>query len=79
MATITKVCKICGKSYKACCNRNPSESLRWQDVACCKEHAEQYFYAIALSRGEAQKPSLQEVPSELDEQDMVSESYEPEE
>jgi hypothetical protein len=30
----------------------PEGTNRWQDVACCAEHAMQYFKEIAISRGE---------------------------
>ena len=36
------------------------DAYRWQDVACCKEHAAQYFAAIAESRNE----SVETLPEE---------------
>lgn len=48
----TKVCKICGKEYPYCRTILPQGINRWQDVACCPEHAEEYFALIAASRAE---------------------------
>ena len=45
-------CKICGKEYEYCRSKVAPGPFRWQDVACCKEHAAKYFALIAASRGE---------------------------
>lgn len=96
MNTVKKVCKVCGKTYTVCCVRQPNEALRWRDVACCPEHAEQYFMEIARSRGEVKDEIKDETPvtevfgydfSDVDEDDMpfvdddddISDPYEPEE
>ncbi len=50
MATATKKCKICGKDYEYCRTNRPSDIFRWQDVACCVEHGQQYFEKILKSR-----------------------------
>ena len=50
-STGTRICKICGKEYEYC-KTKARGAFRWQDVACCEEHANQYFRAIAISRGE---------------------------
>lgn len=50
MATATKKCKICGKEYEYCRTNRPSDIFRWQDVACCIEHGQQYFEKILKSR-----------------------------
>lgn len=55
----TKICKICGVEYPYCHTNIPTQ-YRWQDVACCKEHAAEYFAAIAASRNE----SLDTIPEE---------------
>lgn len=47
---IKRVCKVCGKEYEACRTPNPTGMFRWQDVACCKEHGEQYIAEIMKSR-----------------------------
>lgn len=52
MAIQMRTCKVCGKEYAACptAHRNNS-AYRWQDVACCKEHGDQYLHDIMVSRG----------------------------
>lgn len=56
----TRICKVCGVEYPYCHTNIPSQ-YRWQDVACCKEHAAEYFAAIAASRNE----SLDSIPDEF--------------
>lgn len=51
MAKATKTCKVCGKKYEYC-HTFRIVPFRWQDVACCVEHGNQYFAEIAASRGE---------------------------
>lgn len=51
----TKVCKVCGKVYPYCKNWGNNGIFRWQDVACCEEHGQQYFEEILRSRGELQE------------------------
>lgn len=49
-----KVCKVCGKEYKACAPAyNTGDMYRWQDVACCQEHGMEYFRLIAEARADA--------------------------
>lgn len=45
-------CKVCGIEYPYC-KTNLQVAFRWQDVACCPEHAAIYFERIAESRGQA--------------------------
>ena len=52
MAAGTRICKICGKEYPYCKTFNATNAYRWQDVACCPEHAAIYFTKIAESRNE---------------------------
>lgn len=52
MAKGFRVCKVCGKQYEYCKTEVPVGTNRWQDVACCIEHATEYFKEIAISRGE---------------------------
>lgn len=52
MAKGIRICKICGEPYEYCYTDVPVGTNRWQDVACCIEHAAQYFREIAISRGE---------------------------
>lgn len=44
-------CKVCGKEYEYCHTFRPT-TFRWQDVACCLEHGNEYFAQIAAVRGE---------------------------
>lgn len=52
MAKATKICKVCGVEYEYCHTFRRDTIFRWQDVACCVEHGNQYFAAIATSREE---------------------------
>ena len=47
----TKICRVCGKTYKACRTSNPSKVFRWQDITCSPECGEEYLRRIRLSRG----------------------------
>lgn len=49
MAKGMKTCKVCGKEYEYC-NTVTNDRFRWQDVACCKEHAMEYFALVAAAR-----------------------------
>lgn len=51
----TRVCKVCGKEYPYCQKVIRTEMFRWQDVACCPEHAETYLQQILESRGESKE------------------------
>ena len=44
-------CKVCGKEYEYCHTLRSNTIFRWQDVACCIEHGNEYFAQIAVSRG----------------------------
>lgn len=44
-------CKVCGKEYEYCHTLRSNTIFRWQDVACCIEHGNEYFAQIAASRG----------------------------
>ena len=51
MPTASLVCRVCGKEYVACRSVFANnEAFRWQAVACCKEHGEQYIAAQMRSR-----------------------------
>lgn len=45
---------MCGKEYEACHTLRPNlnSEFRWQDVACCPEHGQEYLRQILISRGE---------------------------
>ncbi len=55
MAKGIRVCKICGKEYEYC-NTVTNDRFRWQDVACCQEHATEYFALVAAARAGEQAP-----------------------
>lgn len=51
MATGIKVCKICGKEYECCKTvRHVDGVFRWQDVACCVEHGQEYLNLVLKAR-----------------------------
>ncbi len=53
MAKGKKVCKVCGQEYEACHTLRPiTGEFRWQDVACCPEHGQEYLRRIMISRGQ---------------------------
>lgn len=53
MATGTKICKICGKEYECCKTvRHIDGVFRWQDVACCVEHGQEYLSRVLAARSE---------------------------
>lgn len=66
MAKDTKICRVCGKQYKAC-RTEIKGVFRWQDVACCPEHGLEYFRRIELSRAEkpSEDDSVKEVATEI--------------
>lgn len=49
MSKAIKVCKVCGKEYEYCRTYLPT-AFRWQDVACCREHGQEYFRMIEEAR-----------------------------
>lgn len=49
MATVKKKCKVCGAEYDYCHTLIPGV-FRWQDVACCREHALEYFAQVEAAR-----------------------------
>lgn len=53
MATGTKICKICGKEYECCKTvRHVDGVFRWQDVACCVEHGQEYLNLVLMARSD---------------------------
>ena len=52
----TRICKVCGKEYEYC-KTKARGAFQWQDVACCVEHANQYFEEVAIARGEKKAPT----------------------
>lgn len=54
MAKATKICKVCGKEYEYCRTFKQYDGVfRYQDVACCPEHAAIYFAEVDIARGHA--------------------------
>ena len=57
-----KICRECGKEYKACLTpRNIEDVFRWQDVACSPECGSIYFAKIEASR----RPKSTDIKEEI--------------
>ena len=52
MASVIKICKVCGKEYEYCHTNRPAGLFRYQDVACSPECGAEYFRRVAIARGE---------------------------
>lgn len=66
MSKSTKRCKVCGKEYESCHTPRPSAGVdRWQDVACCIQHAATYFAEVYASRAGG---SEENTPNDTEEQ-----------
>jgi len=78
MAQGVRKCKVCGVEYPYCKTLNYSGSFRWQDVACCPEHASEYFHAIAISRGEV-IAEAEEQAEVMPESIEIEKNFEPDE
>lgn len=60
MATGTKICKICGKEYECCKTvRHVDGVFRWQDVACCVEHGQEYLNLVLMTRSDTPSASTE--------------------
>ncbi|MCQ2770651.1 MAG: hypothetical protein MJ236_02495 [Clostridia bacterium] len=59
MSKGTRICKICGKEYEYCKTKAQGMFI-WRDVACCEEHAKEYFRKVAISRGELEEKVVEE-------------------
>lgn len=62
MAKAIKICKVCGKEYEYCRTFLPT-AFRWQDVACCQEHAQEYLALVEASRAKPQAENTAEEPA----------------
>lgn len=73
MATATRICRVCGCTYKACHTLRPAgSSFRWQEVACSPECGAKYVAGILASRGQLD-------PSESDCSKGTTDTVEPKE
>lgn len=63
MAKGYRICKVCGEQYEYCYTDVPAGVNRWQDVACCPEHAAIYFEKVAKARGEYVEPVKKKKPA----------------
>lgn len=52
MANGTRICKICGVEYPYCKTTFVPGVFRYQDVACCAEHGQEYLAKVMDSRTE---------------------------
>lgn len=81
MAPGTKICKICGKEYEYCYTVRDGGLFRWQDVACCKEHGQEYFRQILEARKAAEEgvKEVKEDPKPEEEIEIDDDEYEEDE
>ena len=49
MNYVKRTCRVCGAEYNACATPGRG-AFRWQDVACCREHWNEYYEQITASR-----------------------------
>ena len=72
MAVATRICKICGSEYEYCrTERNVPNLNRWQDVACCVDHASEYFARVEAARA-ASSPTLHIENSNVEQEVVIS-------
>lgn len=71
-----KVCKECGKEYKACHTINTKNLLRWQDVACSPECGSKYFARILESRSKQNIAKTNHAIAVFEEDEEIEEVYE---
>lgn len=78
MATGTRICKVCGKEYECCKTLRRVEGIfRWQDVACCVEHGEEYLDQIMISRGEKKPDNEAEAIEPTTEPEIILKAAKP--
>ena len=61
MAKVLKRCKICGAKYIDCYAPRPAVSFRWQDVACCIEHGQEWLKAVSDAGNRYDEPAPQAI------------------
>lgn len=65
MANVTKICKVCGKSYLGCTNAEKYDGIfRYQTVACSPECGAIYLARVLESRGIKQESAEPEQVTE---------------
>lgn len=72
-----RICKVCGMEYPYCKTEALKSTFRYQDVACCPEHAQIYFASIAESRKKS-CDSLTSTPLNLHNEDDDEDFFEDE-
>lgn len=50
-----RTCRVCGKEYPYCKTNVSKTVFRWQNIACCPEHASIYFENARRLREEREK------------------------
>ena len=60
MVKQTRICKVCGVEYPYC-STVTNDRFRWQDVACCPEHATEYFALVEKARAGEIAPAKNKV------------------
>lgn len=61
MPKAKKKCKVCGKEYEACRSFRSDGAFRWQDVACCREHGEEYLQEVLAARAKEEERNRAEL------------------
>lgn len=61
MPKAKKKCKVCGKEYEACRSFRSDGVFRWQDVACCREHGEEYLQEVLAARAKEEERNRAEL------------------
>lgn len=70
------ICKVCGKEYPYCMT-NVFNAFRWQDVACCEEHAKIYFDLVAKARAENIEQHAEDAADVDEERIVIDEAPKP--
>ena len=66
----TRICKICGKEYSYCKTLKAPEMFRWQDVACCAKHGQEYLKRIIESRTPSKNTQSKNEFTDIAEEDI---------
>lgn len=76
-----RICRVCGKEYPYCKTNVSKTVFRWQNIACCPEHASIYFEnarRLREEREEKKEPQTLEVtePADIGKADEAIEAEE---